>query len=123
PTWVRRDDGSWGQLHSTPLYMHAATAGAVGQAVLRNELVRRLGGVKVSPNGCFEVVGISRAQRDEFSRRTRQVAAMEEATGADSFLGHKLEVWLDVYNRRRPHRGLGMMTPLAFALAQNAVPR
>lgn len=27
--------------------------------------------------------------------------------------------WLEVYNTQRPHRGLGMMTPRAFALAQN----
>lgn len=34
-----------------------------------------------------------------------------------------IAAWLDVYNRQRPHRGLGMMTPQAFALAQNAAPR
>lgn len=28
--------------------------------------------------------------------------------------------WLEVYNRQRPHRGLGMLTPQAFALAHNA---
>ena len=27
--------------------------------------------------------------------------------------------WLDVYNEQRPHRGLGMMTPQAFAMAHN----
>lgn len=27
--------------------------------------------------------------------------------------------WLDVYNLQRPHWALGMMTPAAFALAQN----
>lgn len=32
-----------------------------------------------------------------------------------------ITAWLDVYNQQRPHRGLGMMTPAAFALAQNAV--
>ena len=34
-----------------------------------------------------------------------------------------ITAWLDVYNRRRPHRGLGIMAPLAFAAAQNVVPR
>jgi transposase InsO family protein len=29
--------------------------------------------------------------------------------------------WLDVYNQQRPHRALGMMTPSAFAMAQNVV--
>lgn len=93
PTWVLRDDGTWGHLHSEPLYRHAAPAGAIGQAVLRDELVRELGiAVEVLPNSCFEVVGISQEQRDEFSRRTFQVQAMEEAQGVDSFRGHKLAV-------------------------------
>jgi len=109
PTWVRRDDGSWGQLHSTPLYLHAAAAGAVGQAVLRDELIRRLGvEVEASPNGCFEVVGITRAQREEFSRRTRQVAAMEEATGADSFLGHKLAVLASRQGKKEVEAGIDL---------------
>ena len=30
-----------------------------------------------------------------------------------------IAAWLDVYNLQRPHRALGMMTPQAFALAQN----
>ena len=34
-----------------------------------------------------------------------------------------ITAWLDVYNRERPHRGLGMMAPLAFAAAQNVAPR
>lgn len=34
-----------------------------------------------------------------------------------------ITAWLDIYNRQRPHRGLGMMAPLSFALAQNAVER
>lgn len=93
PNFVLRDDGTWGQMHSPPLYRHAASAGAVGQAVLRHELVRELGvAVDVSPNGSFEVRGITRAMRQEFSRRTRQVAAMDEAFGVDSWYGHKVAV-------------------------------
>ncbi len=93
PNVVRRDDCSWGQLHGVALYRHAASAGAVGQAVLRHQLVRELGvEVEVSPNGCFEVRGISRSQRQEFSRRSRQVAAMDATYGVDSWYGHKLAV-------------------------------
>lgn len=33
-----------------------------------------------------------------------------------------ITAWLEVYNQRRPHRALGMMTPAAFALAQHGVP-
>lgn len=32
-----------------------------------------------------------------------------------------ITAWLDVYNRERPHRGLGMLSPLAFAAAHNVV--
>jgi putative transposase len=32
-----------------------------------------------------------------------------------------IEQWLEVYNNQRPHRGLGMLTPQAFAMAQNEV--
>src|SRR5438105_2360963 len=76
PNVVRRDDGSWGQLHAVALYRHAASAGAVGQAVLRHELIRELGvEVDVAANGCFEVRGLSRAKRQGFSRVSRQGAA------------------------------------------------
>ncbi len=93
PNYVLRDDGTWGQLHGVALYRHAPSAGAVGQAVLRDALVRELGvQVSVARNGTFEIVGITRAMRQEFSRRTRQVAAMDAAFGVDSWYGHKLAV-------------------------------
>lgn len=93
PNWVLREDGSWGQLHAVPLYRHAASAGAVGQAVLRDELVRRLGvAVSVAPNGTFEIDGITKAVRHEFSRRTHQVKQMDTAQGVETWRGHKLAV-------------------------------
>jgi len=93
PNYVLRDDGTWGQLHGVALYRHAPSAGAVGQAVLRDALVRELGvQVSVARNGTFEIVGITRAMRQEFSRRTRQVAAMDAAFGVESWYGHKLAV-------------------------------
>jgi transposase InsO family protein len=30
-----------------------------------------------------------------------------------------VDAWNDEYNTTRPHRGLAMMTPLAFELSQN----
>lgn len=93
PTWVQRDDGSWGQLYSQPLYREAAAAGTVGQAVLRHELVQRLGiRAVVQPNGCFEVAGVTQEQRDEFSQRTRQIDELEELLGFDSLSGRRLAV-------------------------------
>ena len=68
PTWVQRPDGSWSQLHSEPLYQHAAAAGAIAQAEWRDRLVRELGiSTVVDGNGCFSIVGITDAQRREFS--------------------------------------------------------
>lgn len=93
PTWVQRDDGSWGQLYSQPLYREAAAAGTVGQAVLRHSLIELLGiRAEVLPNGCFEVEGITQEHRDEFSRRTRQIEELEELLGFDSLTGRRLAV-------------------------------
>jgi len=93
PNWVQRPDDSWSQLWSSPLYDPAAAAGAIAQAVWRDGMVRELG---VSPivenNGCFRIVGITEEQRREFSRRSEQIIAMEEAKGVDSLSGHKIAV-------------------------------
>src|SRR5580700_2114919 len=80
PTWVQRPDGSWSQLHSEPLYQHAAAAGAIAQAEWRDRLVRELGiSTVVDAKGYFAVVGITQAQRHEFSRRSLQIDAAAAA--------------------------------------------
>jgi conjugative relaxase-like TrwC/TraI family protein len=93
PTWVQRPDGSWSQLYSEPLYQHAAAAGAIAQAEWRDRLVRELGiSTVVDGKGCFSIVGITDAQRREFSRRTQQIEALERQLGIDSPYGHKVAV-------------------------------
>ncbi|MHB8488764.1 MAG: MobF family relaxase [Candidatus Dormibacteria bacterium] len=93
PTWVQRPDGSWSQLYSEALYQHAAAAGAIAQAEWRDRLVRELGiSTVVDGKGCFSIVGITDAQRREFSRRTQQIEALERQLGIDSPYGHKLAV-------------------------------
>lgn len=93
PARVLRDDGRWSHLYSEPLYDHAATAGAIGQAVVRDILVRELGlEVEVLPNATFELRGITEKQRREFSRRSQQIEAAEREHGVDSLLGHKIAV-------------------------------
>ena len=85
PTWVQRPDGSWSQLYSEALYQHAAAAGAIAQAEWRDRLVRELGiSTVVDGKGCFSIVGITDAQRREFSRRTQQIEALERQLGIDS---------------------------------------
>jgi len=93
PTWVQRTDGSWSQLYSEALYQHAAVAGAIAQAEWRDRLVRELGiSTVVDGKGCFSIVGVTDAQRREFSRRTQQIEALERQLGIESPYGHKLAV-------------------------------
>ena len=90
PTWVCRPNGTWSALLSEPLYMHAAAAGAVGQAAMRKVLIDRLGvAVEVAPNGTFEIVGINEAQRREFSKRRQQIEAAEATFGIETIRGRE----------------------------------
>ena len=91
PNWVQRPDGSWGQLHSEPLYQHAAAAGAIAQAEWRDRLVRELGiSTVVDGKGCFSIVGITDAQRREFSRRSLQIDAAAAAMTIDTASGREV---------------------------------
>src|ERR1700726_3551293 len=91
PTWVQRPDGSWSQLHSEPLYQHAAAAGAIAQAEWRDRLVRELGmSTVVDGKGCFSVVGITTAQRREFSRRSLQIDAAAAAYDVTTRAGREV---------------------------------
>jgi len=92
-SFVHRADGSWGQLYSVPLYAHAAAAGAIGQAVTRDSLVRLLGvRVRTNANGTFEVEGFTSEQLAEFSNRHRQLLAAAAAAGTTSLHGTKMAV-------------------------------
>ena len=94
PSLVRRPDGTWGAIDSAYLYSHAATAGTVGQAVLRKELIDRLGvGVTINhDNGTFEVAGFTASQTWEFSRRRQEIQALEEAYDITTREGRQLAV-------------------------------
>ena len=91
PTWVQRPDGSWSQLHSEPMYQHAAAAGAIAQAEWRDRLVRELGiSTVVDGKGCFSIVGITAAQRREFSRRSLQIDAAAAAYDVTTRAGREV---------------------------------
>ncbi len=91
PAWVQRPDGSWSQLYSEALYQHAAAAGAIAQAEWRDRLVRELGvSTVVDGKGCFSIVGISDAQRREFSRRSLQIDAAAALYGVESSRGREV---------------------------------
>ena len=92
-SFVRRANGTWGQLYSEPLYAHAAAAGALGQAATRDVLVRELGvRVRTLPNGTFEIDGFTAEQLAEFSQRHRQTVAAAAAMGASTLHGTKVAV-------------------------------
>ena len=91
PTWVQRRDVSWSQLHSDALYRHAAAAGAIAQAEWRDRLVRELGvSTTVDGTGCFSIVGITAAQRREFSRRSLQIDAAAVAHEVSTYGGREV---------------------------------
>jgi conjugative relaxase-like TrwC/TraI family protein len=113
-SFAYRVDGTWGQLDSGPLYAHAAAASAVGQAAVRDALVRTLGvRVRTNPNGTFEVEGFTREQLVAFSQRHAQVVAAASAIGATSMQGvkvavldsrqskHEVELGLDIFGHWR----------------------
>jgi conjugative relaxase-like TrwC/TraI family protein len=91
PNWAQRPDGTWGQLYSEPVYRHAAAAGAIAQAEWRDRLVRELGiSTVVDGKGYFAIVGITEAQRREFSRRSQQIDAAARAMAIESASGREV---------------------------------
>ena len=100
-SFVRRANGTWGQLYSEPLYAHAATASAVGQAVTRSALVRDLGvQVRTNPNATFELDGFTRTQLAAFSQRHAQVVAAAAGADARSLHGVKVAVLASRQSKR-----------------------
>lgn len=75
-------DGRRGALDSTALFAWARTAGHVYQARLRYELRARLWvEFEIPHEGLADVVGVSRAVVEEFSQRSRQIAAQMARLG------------------------------------------
>jgi len=79
------DDGKWRTLDSRRLYRHARTGGFIYQAVLRDELTRRLG-VAWQPvrNGLADLSGVDREWIDHFSKRRAAILAELDARGDSS---------------------------------------
>ena len=67
-------DGRWTALDGRRIYEHSRTSGAIYQARLKYELANDPGLMfDPKPNGTFEVVGVSEAQRRQFSKRRQQI--------------------------------------------------
>ena len=82
---VRGVDGRWSTLDARHLYAHAKTADRLYQAVLRDELTRRLG-VAWTPvqRGAAEIAGVDRRTVMTFSTRRRQILDAVKARGERS---------------------------------------
>ena len=78
---VRCEDGKWRTLDGRLLYHNAAAASAVGAAVLRAELSRRLGWSwdRVGDSWHAELAGSPRRLIAEWSTRRRQIARAAQA--------------------------------------------
>ncbi|MGE3810585.1 MAG: MobF family relaxase [Candidatus Nanopelagicales bacterium] len=76
-------DGRWSAVDSRAVYRHGKTAGYLYQAALRAQLTERLG-VEWEPTrkGSAEIVGVPRAVRRAFAKRSQQVRTALRAAGA-----------------------------------------
>ena len=79
---VQGVDGVWRALDARLLYRHKLAAGYLHEAVLRAELILRLG-VRWQPvrNGMADIEGFTRHQIEAFSRRRRQLEEWRQEQG------------------------------------------
>ena len=83
---VQRGDGTWGAVDSRIVYRQARSAGFVYQAVLRSQLIERLG-VRWEPvdqRGIAELADVPTRVRTVFSKRRGQIVAALEQRGLSS---------------------------------------
>ncbi len=79
----RGDDGRYTALDGTDLFVHRRAAGYLYQAVLRDELRRRLGvGFEAVRKGAADVAGIPASARRQFSKRRIAIEHQLRTTGA-----------------------------------------
>ena len=81
-------DGRWSAPDMRPVFAAAKTAGTIAEAVMRQELSRRLG-VRWGPvvNGTAEIQGMGKGVLVEFSRRRVELQALAHVRGVDSLAG------------------------------------
>lgn len=78
---ARRADGSWGQLHSEPLYEHKMAAGALYRLALAQGL-RALGLELRAEKTWFEVANVPEEVAEHFSKRRAEIEALLSELGA-----------------------------------------
>jgi len=90
---VHATDDRWGAVDSKALFKHSKVGGGVYQAVLRDELTRRLG-VEWTPvvNGLADIAGIPRDVIEHFSRRQHEIHAEMDRRGESGHDAHQAAV-------------------------------
>jgi conjugative relaxase-like TrwC/TraI family protein len=103
---ARGSDGRWTALDGRALYEHAKTAGYLYQAALRAEVRERLG-LEWGPvvRGAAELVGVSRAVLEEFSRRRQEILEAARGAGVED-LASEQGKYLAVATRERKQYGV-----------------
>ncbi len=99
---ARGPDGRWTALYGRKVYAEAKTAGFLYQAVLRDELTRRLG-VDWEPahNGVADVRGVPRSLIEHFSQRRHEILDAMAARGERSARAAQIAT-LDTRRAKQP---------------------
>lgn len=79
-----RQDGTTGALWSKEVYKHKLAAGAVYRVELAHQLQQRLGVLVYRVRDWFEIVGIPKAIRQHFSKRSEEVRSIAREYGLSS---------------------------------------
>jgi conjugative relaxase-like TrwC/TraI family protein len=83
---TRTADGHWRALHNRELWQNKTVIGSVYAALFRNQ-VEELGyrTESVGKHGAFEIAGMPKNVRDEFSQRRQAILAKQDEVGSTGF--------------------------------------
>lgn len=85
---TRMPDGKWQALHADKIWSRNSVIGAIYHAYLRHEIERLGYQVELrGKHGAFEIVGVPKAVRDEFSQRREAILEKAAETGIHSHRG------------------------------------
>ncbi|MDR3428091.1 MobF family relaxase [Silvimonas sp.] len=83
--WAQRADGSWGSIDGRQLFRWKMAAGAVYRAELAARLQALGYGIeRTDEKGLFEIAGVPKPVRDEFSGRRQEIMVAMRARGLDT---------------------------------------
>jgi len=85
---TRMPDGKWQALHADKIWSHNSIVGSIYHAYLRNELERLGYQIEMKgKHGAFEIAGVPKAVRDEYSQRREAILEKAAETGVTTHKG------------------------------------